>query len=25
VPPYDETQVYVQRVQQLRDRYQKAL
>ena len=25
VPPYDETQVYVERVQQLRDRYQKAL
>jgi len=25
VPPYDETQVYVQRVEQLRDRYQKAL
>ena len=25
VPPYDETQVYVQRVQQLRDRYKKAL
>jgi soluble lytic murein transglycosylase-like protein len=25
VPPYDETKVYVQRVQQLRDRYQKAL
>jgi len=25
VPPYDETQVYVARVQQLRDRYQKAL
>lgn len=25
VPPYDETQLYVQRVEQLRDRYQKAL
>jgi len=25
VPPYDETQVYVQRVEQLRDRYKKAL
>jgi len=25
VPPYDETQVYVQRVETLRDRYQKAL
>jgi soluble lytic murein transglycosylase-like protein len=25
VPPYDETQVYVQRVEQLRDRYRKAL
>ena len=25
VPPYDETQVYVQRVEQLRDRYHKAL
>jgi soluble lytic murein transglycosylase-like protein len=25
VPPYDETQVYVQRVEQLRDRYAKAL
>jgi len=25
VPPYDETQVYVQRVEQLRDRYQKSL
>jgi soluble lytic murein transglycosylase-like protein len=25
VPPYDETQVYLQRVEQLRDRYQKAL
>lgn len=25
VPPYDATQVYVQRVEQLRDRYQKAL
>jgi soluble lytic murein transglycosylase-like protein len=25
VPPYDETQVYVQRVEQLRNRYQKAL
>jgi soluble lytic murein transglycosylase-like protein len=25
IPPYDETQVYVQRVETLRDRYQKAL
>jgi len=25
IPPYDETQVYVQRVEQLRDRYQKGL
>lgn len=25
VPPYDETQLYVQRVEQLRDRYKKAL
>jgi soluble lytic murein transglycosylase-like protein len=25
VPPYDETQVYVQRVEELRDRYKKAL
>jgi hypothetical protein len=25
IPPYDETQVYVQRVEQLRDRYKKAL